>query len=354
MGTTLTAVLSAGNRLGLLHIGDSRAYLLRGGELSQITHDHTLVQTLIDEGRISEEEASTHPQRSVITRVLDGRPGLEPDLSVREVRAGDRYLLCSDGLTGPVASLDTLRDALALPDVQEAVDRLVQLALRGGGPDNVTVIVAEVVDTDHVAPLSPVVGGAAAESPQVAPPGLSDSAAARARTAERRDIAPPAPAKDTDQPPPAPRARNTRRIGVLAVLTAVLLLVGAGIGWSYVRSQYYVGADDDHVAVFRGVTGSVAGVDLSSVDETSDLTTDQLGELDAARVRKGIVAKDRDDALQIVARLKTMAATCAAPSPTALPSPSAVPTPAAAVPPAPTPSAVLPAVPVGPTDCPPA
>src|SRR3954451_4682900 len=126
MGTTLTAVLSAGNRLGLLHIGDSRAYLLRDGELSQITHDHTLVQTLIDEGRISEEEASTHPQRSVITRVLDGRPGLEPDLSVREVRAGDPSLISSAGLPAPVASRDTLRDALALPDVQDAVDRLVQ------------------------------------------------------------------------------------------------------------------------------------------------------------------------------------------------------------------------------------
>ena len=102
MGTTLVAVLFAGSRLALLHVGDSRAYLLRDGELSQITHDHTLVQTLVDEGRISQEEAASHPQRSMITRALDGRVGLELDLSVREVRPGDRYLLCSDGLTGPV------------------------------------------------------------------------------------------------------------------------------------------------------------------------------------------------------------------------------------------------------------
>jgi protein phosphatase len=347
MGTTLTAVLSAGNRLGLLHIGDSRAYLLRDGELTQITHDHTLVQTLIDEGRISEEEASTHPQRSVITRVLDGRPGLELDLSVREVRAGDRYLLCSDGLTGPVASRDTLRDALSVPDVQDAVDRLVQLALRGGGPDNVTVIVAEVIDTDHLPHLAPVVAGAAAAAPQPAPPGLSDSAAGRARTAEGRDVAEP-PRPKAPEPVESPR-RHGRRLGVLAVITGLLLLAGAGAGWAYVRSQYYVGAADDHVAVFRGVTGSVAGLDLSSVQERTDLQTDELGELDAARVRKGIVAKDRADAERIVQRLKTIASTCAKPTPSAVPTPSAA-APLPSVSPAPAPVVVAPA----PTDCPPA
>jgi protein phosphatase len=353
MGTTLTALLWTGQRLGLVHIGDSRAYLLRDGVLTQITHDHTLVQTLIDEGRISEEEASTHPQRSVITRVLDGRPGLEPDLSVREVRAGDRYLICSDGLTGPVASRDTLRDALATPDVQAAVDRLVQLALRGGGPDNVTVIVAEVVETDHLPPLSPVVGGAAAEAPQPTPPGLHDNPAGRAHTAERREVPEPTPPSESSSADPfAGRGRSRRRLGLLAGLVAVLLLAGAGVGWAYVRSQYSVGADDNQVVVYRGVTGSVAGLDLSSVEERIDLETNQLGDLDAARVRKGIVAKNRADAMRIVERLKTMAATCAAPKPSAaaspLPSPAALPGS-----PAPIPSSVLPAVPVGPSDCPP-
>ena len=340
MGTTLTAILSAGSRLGLLHIGDSRCYLLRDGELSQITHDHTLVQTLIDEGRISEEEASTHPQRSVITRVLDGRPGLELDLSVREVRPGDRYLLCSDGLTGPVASKDTLRDALALPDVQEAVDRLVQLALRGGGPDNVTVIVAEALDTDHAPALPPVVAGAAAEAPQTPPPGIADSAAGRARTAEGREVT------EAVRPVPPPvvaerRPRNRRRLGILAALTGLLLVAGAGAGWAYVRSQYYVGADDaDHVAIFRGVTGSVAGVDLSSVEEQTELRTEQLGELDAARVRKGIVADDRAHADRIVERL-TSIVVCPAPAPT--PSPAAPVAPTASLPaaaPTPAPSAL--------------
>ena len=203
MGTTLVALLFSGARVGLAHVGDSRCYLLRDGELSQITHDHTLVQALVDEGRISEEEARSHPQKAVITRVMDGRPDVELDLSVREVRLRDRFLVCSDGLTGPVGSLDTLREALLLPDPQEAVDRLVQLALRGGGPDNVTAIVADVVDADGSG-LPPIVAGAAAESPQEAPPGIADSPASRARVAEGRDTAP----EVRERPQPAPRSRG--------------------------------------------------------------------------------------------------------------------------------------------------
>ncbi|MDX6198983.1 MAG: family protein phosphatase [Actinomycetota bacterium] len=341
MGTTLTAILWGGSRLGLLHIGDSRCYLLRSGELTQITHDHTLVQTLVDAGRISEEEAEAHPQRNVITKVLDGRDDLEPDLSVREVRAGDRYLLCSDGLTGPVASPDTLRDALSGVDPQQAVDQLVQLALRGGGPDNITVIVADAVEAEHALPADPVVAGAAAEAPQAPLPGVDETAAARARTAEGRDIE--APVRQRTAPVDAePSKRGRRRLAVVVALVGLLLLAGAGAGYAYVQSQYYVGADGRQVAVFRGVNSSVVGVDLSSVDERSDLTTDQLGELDAARVQKGIVAKSKADAQQILARLKTLAcpATAVSPQPTPTAAPSgapAAPTPSVSVLPAPTP-----------------
>ena len=133
MGTTLTAILFAGGRLALCHVGDSRAYLLRDGEFSQITHDDTFVQTLIDDGRITAEEANSHPQRSLLLRALNGQE-VEPDLSMREARAGDRYLLCSDGLSG-VVSEETLADALTDPDPQTTADRLVELALRSGGPD---------------------------------------------------------------------------------------------------------------------------------------------------------------------------------------------------------------------------
>jgi cell division protein FtsW (lipid II flippase)/serine/threonine protein phosphatase PrpC len=211
MGTTLVALLFSGGRLGLLHVGDSRCYLLRDGELTQITHDHTLVQQLIDDGRITEEDASTHPQRSVITRVLDGRGDVELDLSVRAARAGDRYLVCSDGLTGPVGSNETLREALSMPDPQDAVDRLVQLALRGGGPDNVTVIVADVVDED-VPVTPPVVAGAAAEAPQEAPPGIADSPASPRRTGTA--ARPPPYRADPARGSRGARRKRRRRMGV--------------------------------------------------------------------------------------------------------------------------------------------
>ena len=157
MGTTLTAILFAGNRLGLAHIGDSRGYLLRDGELTQITKDDTFVQTLVDEGRITREEAHSHPQRSLIMRALTGHE-VEPTLTMREVRTGDRYLLCSDGLSDPVSD-ETILDALQIPDVTDSADRLIELALRGGGPDNVTVVVADVVDHDY-GPTQPIIAGA--------------------------------------------------------------------------------------------------------------------------------------------------------------------------------------------------
>ena len=147
MGTTLTAMLWSGSLVALCHIGDSRAYVLSGGEFQQITHDHTLVQSLVDDGRISADEAATHPQRSLLLRALDGSNDAEPDLSLREARAGDRYLLCSDGLSG-VVSEQTLHQVLAtVAEPDDAVRELIDLAIKGGGPDNITCIVADVVDS---------------------------------------------------------------------------------------------------------------------------------------------------------------------------------------------------------------
>src|SRR5579875_961427 len=141
MGTTFTALLTSGGRLALAHVGDSRAYLYRDGELRQITHDHSLVQGLVDAGQITAEDAATHPSRAVITKALDGHGDVEADLGMLEARPGDRFLLCSDGLSDYV-SADTIAEALPEPDRETACNRLVELALRAGGPDNVTVIVA--------------------------------------------------------------------------------------------------------------------------------------------------------------------------------------------------------------------
>lgn len=147
MGTTLTAILFSGDRVGLVHIGDSRAYLLRGEDFEQVTRDDTYVQMLVDEGRITLDEASTHPQRSLVSRVLQGQP-TDPVYSVVPARAGDRYLLCSDGLSG-VLRAETIEEVLReYQDVEECADRLVDLALRAGGPDNITAVVADIVGDD--------------------------------------------------------------------------------------------------------------------------------------------------------------------------------------------------------------
>ena len=141
-GTTLTALIWEGSQLGLVHIGDSRAYLLRGGELFQITHDDTVVQSMVDEGKLTPDEVASHPQRSILLKALTG--DMNPGVQVRDVQAGDRYLLSSDGLHA-VLDLGTIRRVLAADEPQQAVDRLVQLANDVGGPDNISCVVAHLI-----------------------------------------------------------------------------------------------------------------------------------------------------------------------------------------------------------------
>ncbi|GAA1709354.1 MerR family transcriptional regulator [Nonomuraea bangladeshensis] len=143
--TTLTALWWAGSRLALVHIGDTRAYLVRDGELFRITHDHTYVQALVDEGRLTVEEAASHPQRSLLARALTGAGGALPELSLRGAAAGDRYLLCSDGLSAVVPD-QSLREALTRPGgPEEALDELIARAYAAGAPDNIACVVADVV-----------------------------------------------------------------------------------------------------------------------------------------------------------------------------------------------------------------
>jgi protein phosphatase len=146
MGTTLTAVLLGGSRYGLVNIGDSRTHLLRDGELVQLSHDDSYVQLLIDEGRITREQADIHPQRSVVLQAMTGEELVEPAMSVHEARADDRFLLCSDGLTDYV-SFERIARVLGESDRDRCADALIELALNAGGRDNITVIVADVVET---------------------------------------------------------------------------------------------------------------------------------------------------------------------------------------------------------------
>src|SRR6478736_8032422 len=186
MGTTLIAILRSHNKLVLAHIGDSRAYLARDGQLTQITKDHSFVQSLVDEGRITADEAIGHPQRSLVTRVLTGQPDDEPDVTVREARFGDRYLIASDGLTDYVAA-DTIADIMTAGEPpSRTADRLVELALKAGAPDNVTIVIGDVVDlTKSVPPTQPeIVGAAAVRTKGTRPIPLTPAAKAAALSRE--------------------------------------------------------------------------------------------------------------------------------------------------------------------------
>nr|WP_221247006.1 protein phosphatase 2C domain-containing protein [Gordonia humi] len=250
MGTTLTAILFAGSRIGLCHVGDSRGYLFRDGALTQITRDDTFVQSLVDEGRITPEQAHSHPQRSLIMRALTGQP-VEPTLIMREARAGDRYLLCSDGLSD-VVSEETLADTLGgIEDHKACADRLIELALRSGGPDNVTVVVADVVD-DQYGESRPIVGGAAGDDDQ-------DGYVPDPRTAAGRAAAlrPPAPATArptiTMAPPP-----EKRRWGLPLAIIGVLLVIAALVTAFFViraqamNSNFVTVDDDGNVEIHHG------------------------------------------------------------------------------------------------------
>jgi serine/threonine protein phosphatase PrpC len=257
MGTTLTAILFAGNRLGLAHIGDSRGYLLRDGELTQITKDDTFVQTLVDEGRITREEAHSHPQRSLIMRALTGHE-VEPTLTMREVRTGDRYLLCSDGLSDPVSD-ETILDALQIPDVTDSADRLIELALRGGGPDNVTVVVADVVDYDY-GPTQPIIAGAVSgEDDQLTLTRPNTSAGRASAISPRKNVVKRVlPQVDTFTPP----RRSRRRIAIGAALIVLLVLAALAIGRTIIRNYYYVAEYGGAVSIMQGIQVSILGVPL--------------------------------------------------------------------------------------------
>jgi protein phosphatase len=298
-----------------VHVGDSRAYLVRGGSLTQITHDDTFVQALVDEGRLTMEEASSHPQRSLILHALNGSE-VEPDLSIREARVGDRYLVCSDGLSD-VVSPDTLLEALQLPDPHESADRLVELALRAGGPDNVTCIVADVIDVPY-GDDAPVMDGAVGGHRQHREPDHT-TPASRAATLN------PRPEPEDTAPEPSTRPRRRRLRLALGVVALVVLAAGAGYGlWRWTQAQYFVGADGDQVAVYRGVNSSLGPLHLYSVVDTNPMRLDDLLQVPRRQVQDGIPADNRTEAEQIIARLlRQQKPLC--PSPT--PSPTAKPTP---------------------------
>ena len=314
MGTTLIAILRSQNKLVIAHIGDSRAFLVRDGEVSQITKDHSFVQSLVDEGRITADEAVGHPQRSLVTRVLTGAPDDEPDITVREARAGDRYLIASDGLTDYVAP-DTVAEVLTAGDPPgPTADRLVQLALRAGAPDNVTIVIGDVVDAsrDQSSPNQPqVVGAAAGRSRGTRPIPVTPAAKAAALTREATGAD---EEEDDDvtlaEEGPAGPGRWLRRILVLLV-AFVVIAGGAYAAWSWTQRQWYVGANDGRVAVFQGVSQDIGPLSLSHVEQQSDVQLTDLPDFYRAKVEATVSTDTLDDAEALVDQLRGEASRCA-------------------------------------------
>jgi protein phosphatase len=310
LGTTITALLRAEGKFALAHIGDSRAYLLRGEETVQVTKDHTFVQRLLDEGRLTEEEAERHPQRSVLMRVLgdvDADPEL--DLSLRSAHPGDRWMLCSDGLSGLV-SLDTIDATLKdVEDPGECADALVQLALKGGGPDNITCIVADVVDLEELprseeAPsTTPQIVGSAARSRHQPTAASGPAAKAAALTREEPEV--PYEDEDFSEEEP-PRRSPWPALVVLALLVALLGgLLWGGYTWS--QRQFYVGTDGTRVVLYQGLAQDLGPISLSQPLETTDIEIEDLPEITRQQVESTISARDRESADQIIDRLEQAA-----------------------------------------------
>ncbi|RSM84481.1 serine/threonine-protein phosphatase [Kibdelosporangium aridum] len=307
MGTTLTAILFGGGRLGLVNIGDSRTYLLRDGQFNQITRDDSFVQSLLDEGRITPEEALTHPQRSLVLRALVGHEVIEPTLQVRETRAGDRYLLCSDGLSD-VVGFEKLAETMQIADRQACADKMIELALQGGGPDNVTVIVADVVDEE---PQPQATQAFESSNNHLHPVGPTTS-----------PPRPPVPMPPQQQPPhqatmqqppqpPQKKRKRGRKIAIVVAIAVIFLaLIGAGIRY-LAYTNYYVGVSDGgEIAIFQGVRGSVLGFGLHRKVEGScapadgpdcrPLRIEDLGATNTTRANEGFPVNDLEAARQTI------------------------------------------------------
>jgi len=362
--TTATIALFDGEMIAVGHVGDSRGYLFRDGHISQITHDHTFVQTLIDEGRITEAEARVHPHRNLILQAIDGTRDIEPDLFIIRLQAGDRLMLCSDGIT---ASLDDgrLADILATGTPDYAAVELTRASLEAGTTDNVTCIVADALDADTLPTdaaageaigvpdleaevPTPLLVGAAAELRKRAPLTARTSLFRGHRNGDTGELEPvTADLLETDDASAAGAAATAAAVGsgevpaeaiandpldaerrryalqphrggarswirgILALLLVVgLVWIAAAAGWSWTQKQWYVGEQGGKVTIFRGVHTTLLGFDLSTAYQTSDLEVGQLPDAYADQIRDGI---HRDSLAQ--ARTKVQELLCTASSP---------------------------------------
>jgi protein phosphatase len=325
MGTTLTAAIFDEGTLTIAHVGDSRAYLLRGEQLERLTTDHSLVEELIRDGKLTEEQAAVHPQRSIITRALGVDSSVEVDVYSLVLEGGDRVILCSDGLTSMVRPAGIAEILRAEPDPTAAANALVDAANAAGGEDNITVVVLDAVaeakdplPSSVAAAIRPRTGAGATTGVEVveaATVGVTttttsiDAPASQTAAASDppADAAAPALPRDTARYRPAePRRRRGRGIGrVLAFALPIIVIIGAGIaaiGW-YAQQGYFVALNRGVVVVYKGRPGGVLFWDPKVVERTS-LRGDRLTENDRQIVRARKTFDDKTAALAFVGRAR--------------------------------------------------
>ena len=294
MGTTLTAVAISAGALLVCHIGDSRGYLLRDRALVPLTVDHTYIQSLIDAGRITEEQAAHHPQRSVVLRALGGGSATA-DISVRDVREGDRVLLCSDGLSGVVPHEMLERVLNTYDDPTAAVEALVDLALLAGAPDNVTVVLGDVVGTPAPTHDISVLIGAASEP--------RNQQAIRSDVIRNHLTGGSAPTKSAIGPSTTSRMPGIWGRWRLPTMFVAGVLVMLAVVRIWIFSQWWVGVDADHVVIGRGIAAPVLGLNMGEVVTRTRINVNALPEYDRTLLQASISASSRSDAEDIAGRL---------------------------------------------------
>lgn len=328
MGTTLTAVFGERGEFHLAHVGDSRAYLLRDGEFTQITDDHTVVQEAVREGRLTAGEAQIHPQRSILTRALGVEADVDVDEATQTVRAGDRILLCTDGLTGMLSDATIQGILEAEKDTEAAADALIEGAVDEGGIDNVTAVVIDVLDADGEGPppettrdvRAPTERGTTKET---APPPL-DVTGVRGRPADDTTGVMKRPRGETGgvrtrprdetgviiaQPTlrePAPRKKRWPKRLVLWGLIPVAILGGAAFGARvWIDSQFFVGVHEERVALFQGVPSEILGYRLFEVIQDTDLSATRVERLGPWReLRNGITAGSEEEGRDLIRQMR--------------------------------------------------
>lgn len=302
MGTTLVAVAltdAEHQTLAIAHVGDSRVYLLRRGELSQVTSDHSLVAELVAEGQIPAEEAEFHPQRHVLSRALGVYPSVDVDLTVVDPQTGDRYLLCSDGLSREVTDDQIAAVLLRLADPNEAAQELVEAAKARGGADNITVVLVDVTDDPAGGP-APAVAAPDGDIPPILP---GDDPTKADDNVDATSVVPAVTARTVPGPEAASHQRifTVRFVAFVVALFAVVAITIGGIDY-YARSSYYVGLQGNQLIIYQGRPGGVLWFDPTVASRTG-VTTAQIESRHLSELRSGMTESTRGAARQYVANL---------------------------------------------------